>query len=225
MFDIGGTVIFEEDIYRALLEKEKLVLNEEKYITADKFEDAVRMSILSSDSNIIRGVAWRFTAPDKELCEKVIRKTRSFTDELLQMYPRKLISGIDKVLENLNGKYILSLAGNTNGDIRYVLEKLDVLKFFSYTEVSDDIKISKPDIRFYQYYLDMLGVNAEDTIMIGDRLDNDIIPAKSLGIKTILFKNGLYSILEPRKQNEMPDYTVESSLDILIAIKYLSNKQ
>ena len=38
---------------------------------------------------------------------------------------------------------------------------------------------------------DMAGCRAEDTVMVGDRLDNDILPAKAVGMKTIWIRKGL----------------------------------
>mgnify|MGYP000905797667 FL=1 len=44
------------------------------------------------------------------------------------------------------------------------------------------------------------------SVMIGDRLDNDIFPAKSLGMKTIWIKQGFGSLASIRSDSEKPDY-------------------
>ena len=54
--------------------------------------------------------------------------------------------------------------------------------------------------------------------MVGDRLDNDILPAKKLGMLTIRVKNGISAFAEPTRAEETPDYTVNSLSEIL---KYL----
>ena len=54
--------------------------------------------------------------------------------------------------------------------------------------------------------------------MIGDRLDNDIIPAKRLGIRTIWFRQGRYAALAPRSKEEIPDATVSSLQELPSAI-------
>ena len=36
----------------------------------------------------------------------------------------------------------------------------------------------------------MAGCQAENAVMIGDRLDNDIAPAKKLGMKTVWIRQG-----------------------------------
>lgn len=54
--------------------------------------------------------------------------------------------------------------------------------------------------------------------MIGDRLDNDIIPARQIGMKTIWIRWGRYSIMEPRTPDEIPDATVTDVREVSEAI-------
>ena len=53
--------------------------------------------------------------------------------------------------------------------------------------------------------------------MIGDRLDNDIIPAKALGMKTIWIKNGLSKYQDAKLGEGVADYQI-FSLDELLRI-------
>jgi len=55
---------------------------------------------------------------------------------------------------------------------------------------------------------------SEESIMVGDRIDKDVIPAKMIGMKTIRIKNGIYKNQEPRIPEEKPDITVEGIKDI-----------
>ncbi len=55
--------------------------------------------------------------------------------------------------------------------------------------------------------------------MIGDRLDNDIIPAKKLGMRTIWFRQGRYAALEPRVPDEIPDVTIYDLEDLPSAVR------
>ena len=51
--------------------------------------------------------------------------------------------------------------------------------------------------------------------MIGDRLDNDIIPAKQLGMHTIWVKQGFGGMADIKNAENIADHTVESIGDIL----------
>lgn len=55
--------------------------------------------------------------------------------------------------------------------------------------------------------------------MIGDRIDNDIIPAKVIGMKTIWIRQGpcRYSILEEKA--ETPDYIVDNLKSLYEVLK------
>ena len=51
--------------------------------------------------------------------------------------------------------------------------------------------------------------------MIGDRLDNDIVPAKSVGMKTVWIKQGLGGLAGVVHENEKTDYEVRNLSELL----------
>ena len=52
--------------------------------------------------------------------------------------------------------------------------------------------------------------------MIGDRLDNDILPAKKLGIKTIWVRQGVVAVYQNVPSPEYaPDLRVDNVLDLI----------
>ena len=51
--------------------------------------------------------------------------------------------------------------------------------------------------------------------MVGDRLDNDIIPAKSLDMKTAWIKNGLAQYQNIELGEGVADYQIHSLSEIL----------
>ena len=48
---------------------------------------------------------------------------------------------------------------------------------------------------------------------IGDRLDNDILPAQSLGMKTVWVRQGLGAYGNPELGPKNPDYTIRSIVE------------
>jgi ribonucleotide monophosphatase NagD (HAD superfamily) len=44
--------------------------------------------------------------------------------------------------------------------------------------------------------------------MVGDRIDNDIVPAKALGMATILFRSGRHRRQRARDDSQSPDAVV-----------------
>ncbi len=73
----------------------------------------------------------------------------------------------------------------------------------------------KPDIGFFEYALSKAGCEPSEAIMIGDRLDNDVFPAKKLSMITIRIRQGLFSVQEAASEDYLPDYEVESLGEVL----------
>ncbi len=57
--------------------------------------------------------------------------------------------------------------------------------------------------------------------MVGDRLENDMAPAKMLGFKTIRIVQGIARFQRPRNEYERPDISVRRIEDILDAVRRL----
>lgn len=59
--------------------------------------------------------------------------------------------------------------------------------------------------------------------MVGDRIDNDIYPAKSLGMAAILFRTGRHRDQQPRTFDEVPDAEVTTVDGLATALDALIN--
>jgi HAD superfamily hydrolase (TIGR01509 family) len=61
------------------------------------------------------------------------------------------------------------------------LRKLPVFECFDAQVISSEVRLGKPDRRFYEYLLTHCELNPAETIFIDDRLDN-VEAAEELGI-------------------------------------------
>ena len=76
---------------------------------------------------------------------------------------------------------------------------------------------AKPDLKIFTAALNKAGCAPADAVMIGDRLDNDIIPARKLGMKTVWVRQG-YAIYQTiNDDSNRPDQIVDS-IDELIPL-------
>lgn len=64
--------------------------------------------------------------------------------------------------------------------------------------------------------LNFLGVHSENTIMIGDRMETDIVAGVESGLETILVLTGVTSREEVARFPYQPTYIVNSVADIKI---------
>ena len=55
--------------------------------------------------------------------------------------------------------------------------------------------------------------------MIGDRIDNDIEPAKMLGMKTIWVRQGFSIFQQPMNEYQKADYIIDRLKDVLEVLK------
>ena len=73
----------------------------------------------------------------------------------------------------------------------------------------------KPDLKIFNIAFEQAKCNPSEAVMIGDRLDNDIIPAKKLGMKTVWVRQGFAKFKSVKNELERPDYIVESIADVV----------
>ncbi|WP_097231751.1 HAD family hydrolase [Streptomyces zhaozhouensis] len=66
---------------------------------------------------------------------------------------------------------------------------------------SSDLGVAKPDPRFFELLVEELEVAPEEILYVGDRLDHDIAPAASVGLRTALIRRGPWATI----QRDHPD--------------------
>ena len=127
----------------------------------------------------------------------------------------KLYGDVKPVLEALYGKYHLGIIANqplgTEGRLRHY----GIRDYFSVILSSAEEGISKPDPEFFRRALLRAGCPAENAWMIGDRPDNDIAPAKALGMKTVRVRQGLGGMMPVDREELRADHTVDSLSELL----------
>ena len=98
----------------------------------------------------------------------------------------------ENVLSQLYGKYKIGVIANQPLGTQKRLEKYGLAK-----------------------YISLVISSAEE----GDRVDNDVAPAKKLGMKTVCVKQGIHKLNTPKNEFEVPDYTVDTIEELLNILK------
>ena len=75
--------------------------------------------------------------------------------------------------------------------------------------------VAKPDIRIFEIALKRAGCKPEQSVMVGDRIDNDIVPAKKVGMRTIQIKQGMGKYQKVQNEHESPDFSVDNLSELL----------
>lgn len=108
-----------------------------------------------------------------------------------------------------NGAWV-GIAGNQTVRAGGLLRGLDLPTDFIAT--SDDWGVQKPDVAFFERVIDAAPVPADQILYVGDRIDNDITPAKKSGLKTAYIQRGPWGwILRDKPEvAEHSDWRIDS---------------
>lgn len=93
------------------------------------------------------------------------------------------------VIAALADRYPLVLVSNFYGNIESVLQDFQLEVYFNSIIESALVGIRKPNPAIFSLGVEKLNLKAEKVVVIGDSYDKDIVPATSIGCKTIWLKN------------------------------------
>lgn len=125
-----------------------------------------------------------------------------------------LYSDANACLKNLSIHYKIGIIANQAAGTEDRLKKFGILENIDLVIASAEEGVSKPDLKLFQVALKKAECMAVNAVMVGDRLDNDIAPANTLGMKTVWVKQGFGQYSTPRNEMEKADYTVDNLSEV-----------
>ena len=130
-------------------------------------------------------------------------------------------TGVIPTLIELKKKYKLAIVSDApvlEAWMRLVTMKLD--GFFDVVVTKADARKQKTHTAPFKAALKKLGVNPEESVMIGDRISRDVQTAKKLGIKTVYAR---YGDENPVKKGESgADFEIDNISKLTEVVKELS---
>ena len=108
----------------------------------------------------------------------------------------------------LSEKYQIGVIANQSAGTEARLNQYGLDPFISLCFSSAEIGLTKPDPALFKMALDQAGCEPCEAVMVGDRIDNDLRPAKSLGWKTVRVLQGIARTQTPREPLEEADFTI-----------------
>ena len=158
-------------------------------------EDASDHAVAAFAANLQRHMIETLCGGEPATVTRVLRRAEAMTGNLdvFQLRP-----GIDDLLKRLAGRGLLLGA---LGCPEERLARAGIARLFTAN----------------------LDLQPSACILVGDRLDKDIAPAKAAGMATVQFRSGRYRRQRPRTEAETPDAVVtdvpelEAAIDALLA--------
>lgn len=203
-FDIGSTLVDESVAYRNRIER--TIANTD--ISYDEFYQ--RMVEISKHSQ---------DAYNRALEEYGLKKAPWNSDDEF-VYPEA-----ESCLSELGKRYKIGIIANQNSGSEQRLEKLGLLKYIDFVIASAEEGVAKPGLRIIQIALDRADCKPEEAVMVGDRIDNDIIPANKIGMITVWIKQGFGVFAEPTTKVEQPDYTISDLSELTTVLLDNNNNE
>lgn len=79
-----------------------------------------------------------------------------------------------------------------------------------------EVIVGKPSPIMLDVALEVLGLPATETVIVGDRIETDVMMGKVLGLGTVLVLSGVTASDDPRLAEAKPDYVLASVRDLLV---------
>ena len=184
-FDIGSTLVDETIAYQNRIRKTIAGSN----VTYNEFMDSLV----------------RLEGDFKSVCASFSLKPAPWNSDDEVVYPEA-----EDCLKALSKRYKIGIIANQNPGSRERLERIGLLKYIDLVIASAEEGMAKPDLRIFHIALDRANCKPEEAVMVGDRIDNDIVPANKIGMKTVWIRQGFGGLAQPQTAAETPDYTINS---------------
>ena len=225
-FDVGDVLFDEDQQHRWFFHTLLATLRKHgKDVLWDDW-NATRIALATAGPNpakAMRGAVAAYCAGDDE-AKQVWREAEEQYHQMRA--PRQyglLLDGVTPVLQDLRRDFRLGVIANQQTAVLESFSDYGIAGLFDVIVISEIVGLYKPDPAIFQYGLDQAGVAAAEVIYVGDRADNDVAPAKALGMKTIRFHRGVhYGLYNPDDPAQTADLTIFDVSEMAAAVRRLA---
>ena len=120
----------------------------------------------------------------------------------------------EECLRRLSARFKLGIIANQRGGSAHRLQQHGLMKYIDIVYSSEEMGRSKPAPDLFLSALSAVGCTPEEACMVGDRIDNDIRPAKKLGMMTVRLRQGFFRNRMPESEFDIPDADIISIGDL-----------
>ncbi len=199
-FDIGGTLVNETHSFRLrVLETIKIQEKLGNHYTIAQLETEMRRSALAGRS-YFRGAMKTLGLSDYTPYDGVGE----------YLYPE-----VKAVLAALSKRYKLGIIANQPLGTETRLREYGIRDYFSVVLSSAEEGMEKPEKALFLRALGRADCRPEEAMMIGDRPDNDVKPAKALGMQTVRITQGFGGMMPVFDESMQADVTISNLGELL----------
>ena len=122
-----------------------------------------------------------------------------------QLYPE-----VPEVLEQLRPRFELAVISNFDGRLRLILQHLGISKYFANIFISSELGADKPDPEIFRRALNLIHLNANEVLHVGDDPERDWKAAAAAGLSVLRLgrpRNSLRDLLSWVGRDSNPEPT------------------
>ncbi|MGH2462484.1 MAG: HAD family hydrolase [Candidatus Limnocylindria bacterium] len=125
-----------------------------------------------------------------------------------------LYSDVRPTLDVLRAEgYRLAIFGNQPAQRTAELGALDLPA--EVIAMSEEMRIAKPDPGYFARALELLGdPDPRSVAHVGDRIDNDVLPAAAAGLRSIWIRRGPWGVIQRLPQDFAPSLVIDSLAEL-----------
>jgi len=186
------------------------------YLLENYGQDAI-LHVVGMDglTRTLKDAGFQFTTgeeiPENSVTAVVAGMDREINLQKITIAMRLIMGGADFIATNTDGSFPTPDGINPGtGTV------IGALQFASGTE---PYVVGKPQPAIFQTALKVLGSKIENTLMVGDRLNTDILGANNLGIQTAAVLTGVTSRDEINQSEIKPDFIFEDIRNLHLALE------
>lgn len=128
-----------------------------------------------------KGTLSHFGLDDVSLSEKISHDYITISPSKTKLFPDAL-----EVVRSLSKAYQLHIITNGFNEVQFIkIENSGLKPFFKNIITSEMIGIQKPNAEIFHFALKEAQAKVEDSVMIGDDQDSDILGAKNIGMDQV----------------------------------------
>tara|TARA_Y100000310_G_C20619492_1_gene782482 strand:+ start:514 stop:1137 length:624 start_codon:yes stop_codon:yes gene_type:complete len=182
VFDLWNTLVFKDAPYDPTIELPKRFNLGDPTAVNKKFEHAIQLRSWPSKEEAYRNVCVELGIPPNSENIAWVIKLRDDSESAAKAFPH-----VQNMLEQLKSKgYKIGLASNSSTFAAENVQKgTSVLDFIDFPVFSFDVGEIKPGVKMFAKVLADANCKPENAVMIGDKLEDDVEPAQSIGMHGI----------------------------------------
>ncbi len=187
IFDLDGTLYADPQVLQKFAEAAYNLFAEVRKIPVEKAEEIIeeRRGQMKEEKG--------FTVPYTITLKTLGIPTERWHEANIKYFNPgdylKQDARLKTTLQNLRENYKLAILTNNNEiQTQRILRALGIEKLFTHVFNYNSFKIIKPDPEVYKRAVEKMEVSFQECLVIGDRLEVDLAPAKELGMKVLEVK-------------------------------------